>query len=163
MHPCSRGIAGRGKAGTYGLNQDRYCPNRSCSELSLSRTVARRATIDSSENIDIGADYDWASAKNYPGVIVVVDPADYTLYWKSSKTILWSWTKEKNYTDSLSARSLIRTAIAQYLDRTRMRFLRDDNRFLKSAGAALRRNPAQRAAFYSDALLGMAITASDLC
>ncbi|NLE90312.1 MAG: bifunctional phosphoribosylaminoimidazolecarboxamide formyltransferase/IMP cyclohydrolase [Dehalococcoidales bacterium] len=120
------------------------------------RTVAKEgATIEQAlENIDIGGPtMIRASAKNYPGVIVVVDPADYTLVLEKLQNHSLELDERKKLAQKAFQHvALYDTAIAQYLRS-------DEDAFPEEMTIGLEKrqelrygeNPHQRAAFYSEA------------
>jgi phosphoribosylaminoimidazolecarboxamide formyltransferase/IMP cyclohydrolase len=126
------------------------------------QTVAKEGvTIEQAlDNIDIGGPtMIRASAKNYPGVVVVVDPADYNLVLeKLQKHTLELDERKKLAQKAFQHVALYDTAIAQYL-----RSAEDELPNEMTIGLEKRQelrygeNPHQRAAFYSEA------TISDKC
>ncbi len=120
------------------------------------QTVAKEGvTMEQAlENIDIGGPtMIRASAKNYPGVIVVVDPADYTIILeKLAGGALEMDERKKLAQKAFQHVALYDTAIAEYLRP-------DEDAFPQELTIGLEKrqelrygeNPHQRAAFYSQA------------
>lgn len=106
------------------------------------------------ENIDVGGPtLIRASAKNYPGVIVIVDPADYSMVLeKLKKGNLAMGERKRLAQKAFQHVASYDTAISQYLRK-------DDKGFPDEMTIALSKrqdlrygeNPHQKAAFYSEA------------
>ena len=123
------------------------------------QTVSRKGvTIDEElENIDIG----WptmirASAKNFPSVIVVVDPADYLLVLEKLKKGKVDMTERKRLAQKAFQHvAIYDTAISQYLREDEEGFPEDMTVALKKRyGLRYGENPHQQAAFYAEPTIG---------
>ncbi|MCJ7769844.1 MAG: bifunctional phosphoribosylaminoimidazolecarboxamide formyltransferase/IMP cyclohydrolase [Dehalococcoidales bacterium] len=122
------------------------------------QTVSREGvTLDEAlENIDIGGPTMLrASAKNFPGVIVVVDPADYDVILEKLKSGDISLDERKRLAQKAFQHvALYDTAISQYLRQ-------DINGFPEDMTIALKKrydlrygeNPHQPAAFYAEQIV----------
>ncbi|MBI4180420.1 MAG: bifunctional phosphoribosylaminoimidazolecarboxamide formyltransferase/IMP cyclohydrolase, partial [Chloroflexi bacterium] len=125
------------------------------------QTVAREGvTLDEAlENIDIGGPSMLrASAKNFPGVIVVVDPADYQPILEKLKTgSIELKERQRLAQKAFQHVATYDTAIAQYLRQ-------DGGGFPEEMTIALKKrynlrygeNPHQQAAFYAEQTVGQA-------
>ncbi|MDO8568581.1 MAG: bifunctional phosphoribosylaminoimidazolecarboxamide formyltransferase/IMP cyclohydrolase [Dehalococcoidales bacterium] len=119
------------------------------------QTVAKEGVTleDALENIDIGGPtLIRASAKNFPGVIVVVDPADYPMILeKLKKGDLPMAERKKLAQKAFQHVAIYDTAISQYLRQ-------DEEGLPEEMTVAMRKryglrygeNPHQQAAFYSE-------------
>jgi len=109
------------------------------------------------ENIDIGGPtMIRASAKNFPGVIVVVDPADYQpLLEKLQQGDLPQDERQRLAQKAFQHVAIYDTAISQYL-RQDMEGLPDEMTVAlkKRYGLRYGENPHQKAAFYSEQVAG---------
>jgi len=109
------------------------------------------------ENIDIGGPtMIRASAKNFPGVIVVVDPADYNLVLEKLKQGDLELDERKRLAQKAFQHvAVYDTAISQYL-RQDMEGLPDEmtTALKKRYGLRYGENPHQMAAFYSEQMVG---------
>jgi len=123
------------------------------------QTVAKEGvTIDEAlENIDIGGPtMIRASAKNFPSVIVVVDPADYGLVLEKLKAGGLDLAERKRLAQKAFQHvAVYDTAISQYLREGADKFPQDmtialDKRF----GLRYGENPHQQAAFYAERVVG---------
>ena len=109
--------------------------------------------IDALENIDIGGPtMIRASAKNFPGVLVVVDPSDYTsILEKLNKGDIDLTERQRLAQKAFQHVAIYDTAISQYLRK-------DEPGFPEEMTIALRKrydlrygeNPHQNAAFYAE-------------
>ncbi|MDD5122392.1 MAG: bifunctional phosphoribosylaminoimidazolecarboxamide formyltransferase/IMP cyclohydrolase [Dehalococcoidales bacterium] len=122
------------------------------------QTVSREGvTIEQAlENIDIGGPtMIRASAKNYPGVTVVVDPADYNLVLeKLQNRSLELEERKKLAQKAFQHVALYDTAIAEYLRTEEDTFPEEMTIGLKKRqDLRYGENPHQRAAFYSEATI----------
>jgi len=119
------------------------------------QTVSREGvTLDEAlENIDIGGPtMIRAAAKNFPGVIVVVDPADYSLVIEKLKAGGIDLGERKRLAQKAFQHvAIYDTAIAQYL-RQGMEGLPEEMTVALKRRYGLRygENPHQQAAFYSE-------------
>jgi phosphoribosylaminoimidazolecarboxamide formyltransferase/IMP cyclohydrolase len=123
------------------------------------QTVTRKGVTltDALENIDIGGPtMIRASAKNFPGVIIVVDPADYPLILeKLQKGDLSLEERKRLAQKAFQHTAIYDTAIAQYLRK-------DEEGFPEELTVAMRKryglrygeNPHQKAAFYAEMAVG---------
>jgi phosphoribosylaminoimidazolecarboxamide formyltransferase/IMP cyclohydrolase len=105
------------------------------------------------ENIDIGGPtMIRASAKNFPGVIVVVDPADYSLILEKLKGGSLDMTERKRLAQKAFQHvAVYDTAIAQYLRQDMPGFPEDMTIALKKRyDLRYGENPHQKAAFYAE-------------
>ncbi len=124
------------------------------------QTVSREGvTLDEAlENIDIGGPtMIRASAKNFPSVIVVVDPADYgTVVEKLGKDGLDMAERQRLAQKAFQHVAIYDTAISQYLRWDAPGFP-DEMTFALRKRYDLRygENPHQRAAFYAEPVVGM--------
>lgn len=119
------------------------------------QTVSKKGvTIEQAlENIDIGGPtMIRASAKNYPGVTVVVDPADYNLVLeKLQNRSLELEQRKKLAQKAFQHVALYDTAIAEYLRTEESAFPEEMTIGLKKRqDLRYGENPHQRAAFYSE-------------
>ena len=122
------------------------------------QTVSREGVIldEALENIDIGGPTMLrASAKNFPGVIVIVDPADYNVVLEKLKSGDISLDERKRLAQKAFQHvALYDTAISQYLRQ-------DINGFPEDMTIALKKrydlrygeNPHQPAAFYAEQIV----------
>ena len=112
---------------------------------------------DALENIDIGGPtMIRASAKNYPGVIVVVDPADYPdILEKLQKGDLPLEERKRLAQKAFQHTAIYDTAIAQYLRQGETGMPEEITVAMKKR-YALRygENPHQKAAFYAELAVG---------
>lgn len=119
------------------------------------QTVAKEGvTLDEAlENIDIGGPtMIRAAAKNFPGVIVVVDPADYSVVLEKLKQGDMDLAERKGLAQKAFQHvAIYDTAIAQYL-RQGMEGLPEEMTVAlkKRYGLRYGENPHQKAAFYSE-------------
>jgi len=125
------------------------------------QTVSKEGvTIDEAlENIDIGGPtMIRASAKNFPSVIVVVDPADYPLVLEKLKGGGLDLTERKRLAQKAFQHvAIYDTAISQYLRRDMEGFPEDMTVALKKRyGLRYGENPHQQAAFYAEPTIGAA-------
>jgi phosphoribosylaminoimidazolecarboxamide formyltransferase/IMP cyclohydrolase len=123
------------------------------------QTVAKEGVTltDALENIDIGGPTLLrASAKNFPGVIVVVDPADYPVVLEKLKKGDFSLEERKRLAQKAFQHTAIYdTAIAQYLRK-------NEEGLPEELTVAMRKrqdlrygeNPHQQAAFYAELAVG---------
>jgi len=124
------------------------------------QTVSKPDVIltDALENIDIGGPtMIRASAKNFPHVLVVVDPADYPLILEKLKSgEVSQQERQKLAQKAFQHVAMYDTAISQYL-------LGDEADFPENMTIALKKlsglrygeNPHQKAAFYSEQRVGL--------
>ncbi len=123
------------------------------------QTVSREGvTLDEAlENIDIGGPtMIRAAAKNFPGVIVVVDPADYPVVLeKLQKGDLPQEERKRLAQKAFQHVAIYDTAISQYL-RQDTEFLPDEMTIAlkKRYGLRYGENPHQQAAFYAELSVG---------
>lgn len=122
-------------------------------------TVAKEGvTIDTAlENIDIGGPtMIRASAKNFPGVITVVDPADYGSILEALKEGELSFEQRKKLAQKAFQHvALYDTAISQYLREGEEGFPQDMTVALKKQyDLRYGENPHQKAAFYAEQKVG---------
>jgi len=113
------------------------------------------------ENIDIGGPtMIRAAAKNFPSVIVVVDPADYPLVLEKLKKGKVDLTERKRLAQKAFQHvALYDTAISQYLRRDAEGFPEEMTVALKKRyGLRYGENPHQQAAFYAESAVGKAET-----
>jgi len=111
------------------------------------------------ENIDIGGPtMIRASAKNFPSVIVVVDPADYPLVLEKLKGGgLDSLERKRLAQKAFQHVAVYDTAISQYLRKDMEGFPEDMTIALKKRyGLRYGENPHQQAAFYAEPAVGEA-------
>jgi phosphoribosylaminoimidazolecarboxamide formyltransferase/IMP cyclohydrolase len=123
------------------------------------QTVSRAdvALDEALENIDIGGPtMIRAAAKNFPGVIVVVDPADYQLVLGKLKGGGVDSTERKRLAQKAFQHVAgYDTAIAQYLRRDMDAFPEEMTIALKKRyGLRYGENPHQQAAFYAEKSIG---------
>ncbi len=126
------------------------------------QTVSKEGvTLDEAlENIDIGGPtMIRASAKNFPGVIVVVDPADYPLVLEKLKKGDLPLAERKRLAQKAFQHTAVYdTAISQYLRRDMEGFPEDMTVALKKRyGLRYGENPHQPAAFYAEPVVGGAV------
>jgi phosphoribosylaminoimidazolecarboxamide formyltransferase/IMP cyclohydrolase len=123
------------------------------------QTVSREGVEiqEALENIDIGGPtMIRASAKNFPGVIVVVDPADYKpVLEKLKKSDLPQSERKRLAQKAFQHTAIYDTAIAQYL-RQDAEGLPDEMTVAMKKRYGLRygENPHQTAAFYAEQVVG---------
>jgi len=113
------------------------------------------------ENIDIGGPtMIRAAAKNFPSVIVVVDPADYPLVLEKLKQGKIDLTERKRLAQKAFQHvAIYDTAISQYLRRDSEGFPEEMTVALKKRyGLRYGENPHQQAAFYAEPAVGEAET-----
>jgi len=113
------------------------------------------------ENIDIGGPtMIRAAAKNFPSVIVVVDPADYPLVLEKLKQGKVDLTERKRLAQKAFQHvAIYDTAISQYLRRDSEGFPEEMTVALKKRyGLRYGENPHQQAAFYAEPAVGEAET-----
>ncbi len=123
------------------------------------QTVAKEGVTltDALENIDIGGPtMVRAAAKNFPGVIVVVDPADYPLILEQLKSGSIDLTERKRLAQKAFQHvAVYDTAIAQYLRQDTDGFPDEMTVALKKRyGLRYGENPHQSAAFYAELSVG---------
>ena len=115
--------------------------------------------LDALENIDIGGPtMIRAAAKNFPHVLVVVDPADYPLILEKLRSGEVSQDERKRLAQKAFQHvAMYDTAIAQYLRQGKEGFPEDMTLALKKR-SSLRygENPHQSAAFYREERVGTA-------
>jgi phosphoribosylaminoimidazolecarboxamide formyltransferase/IMP cyclohydrolase len=126
------------------------------------QTVSKKGvTIDEAlENIDIGGPtMIRASAKNFPSVIVVVDPADYPLVLEKLKGKGLDMAERKRLAQKAFQHTAVYdTAISQYLRRDMEGFPEDMTVALKKRyGLRYGENPHQSAAFYAEPAVGVVV------
>jgi phosphoribosylaminoimidazolecarboxamide formyltransferase/IMP cyclohydrolase len=126
------------------------------------QTVSKEGvTLDEAlENIDIGGPtMIRASAKNFPSVIVVVDPADYPLVLEKLKKGDLPLAERKRLAQKAFQHvAIYDTAISQYLRRDMEGFPEDMTVALKKRyGLRYGENPHQPAAFYAEPVVGGAV------
>jgi len=126
------------------------------------QTVAKEGvTLDEAlENIDIGGPtMIRAAAKNFPSVIVVVDPADYPLVLEKLKGGDLDLSERKRLAQKAFQHvAVYDTAISQYLRKDMEGFPEDMTIALKKRyGLRYGENPHQPAAFYAEAVVGGAV------
>ena len=119
------------------------------------QTVAKEGVTltDALENIDIGGPtMVRAAAKNFPGVIVVVDPADYPLVLEELKRGSIDLAERKRLAQKAFQHvAVYDTAIAQYLRQDADGFPDEMTVALKKRyGLRYGENPHQSAAFYAE-------------
>ena len=119
------------------------------------QTISKEGvTIDEAlENIDIGGPtMIRAAAKNFPGVIVVVDPADYQLMVDKLKQGDLDMTERKRLAQKAFQHvAMYDTAISQYLGQDSEDFPEDMTIALKKRyDLRYGENPHQKAAFYAE-------------
>ena len=123
------------------------------------QTVAKEGVTltEALENIDIGGPtMVRAAAKNFPGVIVVVDPADYPLVLEKLKGGSIDLAERKRLAQKAFQHvAVYDTAIAQYLRQDREGFPDEMTVALKKRyGLRYGENPHQSAAFYAELSIG---------
>jgi phosphoribosylaminoimidazolecarboxamide formyltransferase/IMP cyclohydrolase len=123
------------------------------------QTVSKKGvTLDEAlENIDIGGPtMIRAAAKNFPSVIVVVDPADYTAVLEKLKEGKVDLAERKRLAQKAFQHvAIYDTAISQYLRKDMEGFPEDMTVALKKRyGLRYGENPHQQAAFYSEPVVG---------
>jgi phosphoribosylaminoimidazolecarboxamide formyltransferase/IMP cyclohydrolase len=123
------------------------------------QTVAKEGVTltEALENIDIGGPtMVRAAAKNFPGVIVVVDPADYPLVLEKLKEGSIDLAERKRLAQKAFQHvAVYDTAIAQYLRQDREGFPDEMTVALKKRyGLRYGENPHQSAAFYAELSIG---------
>jgi len=123
------------------------------------QTISREgvALDEALENIDIGGPtMIRAAAKNFPDVIVVVDPADYSLVVEKLKQGEISLVERKRLAEKAFQHvASYDTAIAQYLRQDGEGFPEEMTVALKKRyGLRYGENPHQSAAFYSEQKVG---------
>jgi phosphoribosylaminoimidazolecarboxamide formyltransferase/IMP cyclohydrolase len=126
------------------------------------QTVSKAGvTLDEAlENIDIGGPtMIRASAKNFPSVIVVVDPADYPLVLEKLKGKGLDLAERKRLAQKAFQHvAIYDTAISQYLRRDIEGFPEDMTVALKKRyGLRYGENPHQPAAFYAEPVVGKVV------
>jgi phosphoribosylaminoimidazolecarboxamide formyltransferase/IMP cyclohydrolase len=112
---------------------------------------------DALENIDIGGPtMIRASAKNFPGVIVVVDPADYpVILEKLQKGDLPLEERKRLAQKAFQHTAIYDTAIAQYLRQGEAGMPEEITVAMKKRyGLRYGENPHQQAAFYAELAVG---------
>ncbi len=112
---------------------------------------------DALENIDIGGPtMIRASAKNFPGVIVVVDPADYTLILEKLRAGDISIDERKRLAQKAFQHTAIYdTAISTYLRNKEETFPAEMTVAMhKIQNLSYGENPHQKAAFYKEDIIG---------
>ena len=124
------------------------------------QTVAKeKVTLDEAlENIDIGGPtLIRAAAKNFPSVIVLVDPADYQPVLEKLKAGSVDLAERKRLAQKAFQHvAVYDTAIAQYLGRDMELFLEEMTVALKKLyGLRYGENPHQQAAFYAEQRVGV--------
>jgi phosphoribosylaminoimidazolecarboxamide formyltransferase/IMP cyclohydrolase len=127
------------------------------------QTVSKKGvSLDEAlENIDIGGPtMIRAAAKNFPSVIVVVDPADYPLVLEKLKQGKVDLAERKRLAQKAFQHvALYDTAISQYLRREAEGFPEEMTVALKKRyGLRYGENPHQQAAFYAELAVGEAET-----
>ena len=123
------------------------------------QTVAKEGVTltEALENIDIGGPtMVRAAAKNFPDVIVVVDPADYPLVLEKLKGGSINLAERKRLAQKAFQHvAVYDTAIAQYLRQDREGFPDEMTVALKKRyGLRYGENPHQSAAFYAELSIG---------
>jgi len=123
------------------------------------QTVAREGVTleEALENIDIGGPtMIRAAAKNFPGVIVVVDPADYKIILeKLGKDALPLEERRKLAQKAFQHVAMYDTAISQYLRQGEEGFPDEMTIAMKKRyGLRYGENPHQMAAFYAEQVVG---------
>jgi len=123
------------------------------------QTVSREGvTLDEAlENIDIGGPtMIRAAAKNFPGVIVVVDPADYSLVLDKLRGGGLDLAERKRLAQKAFQHvAVYDTAIAQYLRQDMEAFPEEMTIAMKKRyGLRYGENPHQQAAFYAELSVG---------
>jgi phosphoribosylaminoimidazolecarboxamide formyltransferase/IMP cyclohydrolase len=123
------------------------------------QTIAREGVTleDALENIDIGGPtMIRASAKNFPAVIVVVDPADYpAILEKLQKGDLPLEERKRLAQKAFQHTAIYDTAIAQYLRQGEEGLPEEMTVAMKKRyGLRYGENPHQKAAFYTEQVVG---------
>lgn len=123
------------------------------------QTVAKEGVTleEALENIDIGGPTMLrAAAKNFPGVIVVVDPADYAIILeKLGRGALPLEERKRLSQKAFQHVAMYDTAIAQYLRQGEEGFPDDMTIAMKKRyGLRYGENPHQTAAFYAEQVVG---------
>jgi phosphoribosylaminoimidazolecarboxamide formyltransferase/IMP cyclohydrolase len=123
------------------------------------QTVAKEGVSleEALENIDIGGPtMIRAAAKNFPGVIVIVDPADYPLVLEKLKKGDLPLAERKRLAQKAFQHvAIYDTAISQYLRRDSEGFPEEMTIALKKRyGLRYGENPHQQAAFYVEPVVG---------
>jgi phosphoribosylaminoimidazolecarboxamide formyltransferase/IMP cyclohydrolase len=123
------------------------------------QTIAREGVTleDALENIDIGGPtMIRASAKNFPAVIVVVDPADYpAILEKLQKGALPLEERKRLAQKAFQHTAIYDTAIAQYLRQGEEGLPEEMTVAMKKRyGLRYGENPHQKAAFYTEQVVG---------
>ena len=123
------------------------------------QTVAKEGVTlqDALENIDIGGPtMIRASAKNFPGVVIVVDPADYPLIIeKLKKGDMPLEERKKLAQKAFQHTAIYDTAIAQYLRKDEEGLPEEMTVAMKKRyGLRYGENPHQTAAFYAELAAG---------
>jgi phosphoribosylaminoimidazolecarboxamide formyltransferase/IMP cyclohydrolase len=123
------------------------------------QTIAREGVTleDALENIDIGGPtMIRASAKNFPAVIVVVDPADYpAILEKLQKGDLPLEERKRLAQKAFQHTAIYDTAIAQYLRQGEEGLPEEMTVAMKKRyGLRYGENPHQKAAFYAEQVVG---------
>ena len=124
------------------------------------QTASRKGvTLDEAlENIDIGGPtMIRAAAKNFPSVIVVVDPADYQLVLEKLRQGDLDMTERKRLAQKAFQHiAIYDTAISQYLRQDMDGFPEEMTIALKKRyGLRYGENPHQQAAFYAEQTVGL--------
>jgi phosphoribosylaminoimidazolecarboxamide formyltransferase/IMP cyclohydrolase len=112
------------------------------------------------ENIDIGGPtMIRAAAKNFPGVIVVIDPADYPLVLEKLRGGGLDLAERKRLAQKAFQHvAIYDTAISQYLGRDMEGFPEEMTVALKKCyGLRYGENPHQQAAFYAEQVVGTGV------
>jgi len=118
--------------------------------------------VEALENIDIGGPtMIRAAAKNFPGVVVVVDPADYSSVVEKLRQGEMSLAERKRLAQKAFQHvAVYDTAIAQYLRQDVEGFPEEMTVALKKRyGLRYGENPHQPAAFYAESVAGTALEA----
>ncbi|MFC1873492.1 bifunctional phosphoribosylaminoimidazolecarboxamide formyltransferase/IMP cyclohydrolase [Chloroflexota bacterium] len=123
------------------------------------QTIAKEevAFDEALENIDIGGPtMIRAAAKNFPSVIVIVDPADYPLVLEKLKAGKMELSERKRLAQKAFQHvAVYDTAISQYLRRGETGFPEEMTIALKKRyGLRYGENPHQDAAFYAEQMIG---------
>lgn len=123
------------------------------------QTVSKEGVTiqDALENIDIGGPtMIRASAKNFPGVIVIVDPADYQpILEKLKKGDLPLEERQRLAQKAFQHTAIYDTAISQYLRKDEEGLPEELTVAMKKRyGLRYGENPHQTAAFYSEQVVG---------
>jgi phosphoribosylaminoimidazolecarboxamide formyltransferase / IMP cyclohydrolase len=123
------------------------------------QTVSKEGVTlqDALENIDIGGPtMIRASAKNFPAVIVVVDPNDYpSILEKLAKGDLPQEERKRLAQKAFQHVAIYDTAISQYLRQGELGFPEEMTFAMKKRyGLRYGENPHQKASFYSELVVG---------